>query len=78
MEEYKIELLLNCNTCYGSKPDDVSYYDYAKMQVAKTKDGLIVWCNRCDILVTYFPYDWSKIPSLQAPSCACCKDNKVR
>ena len=44
----EIDLFFHCATCLPDKPSGVSAKEWSSQQAGWTKDGMQVWCNRCD------------------------------
>ena len=66
----QIELFMLCKQCIDELPQGESYHGCDIMQVGKTKDGLLIICNKHKIPVFDFACDWSKME--HTPKCECC------
>lgn len=44
----EIDLYFHCATCLPEVPKGVSPAEWSSQQAGWTKDGMQVWCNRCD------------------------------
>lgn len=68
----EVELFIHCKRCYESKPKNKSIRQYSKIEVGRTKYGILVWCQRHNIEVAHLPYEWND--EMKACECDSCKE----
>ncbi len=61
---------LHCSKCMSKLPKNKSAKEYSRLEVARTPEGILIWCSRCDIEVAHFPYIW-----LHPAKCNCGCEN---
>jgi len=58
----QIRMLLNCRNCYGDMPSGTSEQEWQSVEVGFTKDGIQIWCKRCDVNVMHMDFEGAKHP----------------
>ena len=66
---YEALTYLHCRHCINQKPKNQSAEEYARISVASTKVGILIWCVRHDEMIAHFPYDWGTEPKCECPDC---------
>lgn len=62
--ESEIISFVHCWNCLKQKPDGVSPRDWAQLEVGWTKEGLQVWCKRCEANVVHVDFEGMKHPAI--------------
>ncbi len=58
-----IDMYFHCGNCLQLKPEGVSPMEWARTQTGFTKEGLQVWCNRCDMNVVHIDFEEAQHPA---------------
>ena len=59
----------NCSLCYAIRPADVSPREHGKIEVAVTREGLIVWCIRHEVPILHVTPDLLASWMKKVPDC---------
>lgn len=58
-----IVMFFHCANCMKAKPPCVSPREWAQLEVGWTKQGLQVWCKRCEANVMHIHFEGKQHPA---------------
>jgi hypothetical protein len=70
-----IDMYFHCRKCLEEKHHTISVKDYCRISVGKNKAGIQMWCDRHDMEIAFFPYDWKNSP-VKICKCELCNGNE--
>lgn len=57
---YEIKQHFHCKNCFDDRPDHLSPRDWCSLEAGWTKQGIQIWCKRCEANVMHMDFDGMK------------------